>query len=167
MYRNWWSKQIKPEVLLAWTGNVHLCTNLFFTFLVGSAWKSSVVREKSLKMTAIFLHEFWFCIVCASLRLAEFKSTEMCIIIKLLILFWSWFLFCIHINIFHGSGTSPLGHLYSRDTSVQREKKIWSKRSKKFLYLLPLLKKHLYSGVKEHSFWDLIKCSLVTIVTAF
>ena len=123
MYRNWWSKQIKPEVLLAWTGNVHLCTNLFFTFLVGSAWKSSVVREKSLKMTAIFLHEFWFCIVCASLRLAGFKSTEMCIIIKLLILFWSWFLFCIHINIFHDSGTSPLGHLYSRDTSVQRENK--------------------------------------------
>ena len=36
MYRNWWSKQIKPEVLLAWTGNVHLCTNLLFTFLVGS-----------------------------------------------------------------------------------------------------------------------------------
>ena len=134
---------------------------------VGSPWKSSVVREKSLKMTATFLHEFWFCIVCASLRLAQFKSTEMCIIIKSLILFWSWFLFCIHINIFHGSGTSPLGHLNSRDTSVQREKKIWSKRSKKFLYLLPLLKKHLYSGVKEHSFWDLIKCSLVTTVTAF
>ena len=131
MYRNWWSKQIKPEVLLAWTGNVHLCTNLWF--ICGySPWKSSVVREKSLKMTAIFLQEFWFCIVCASLRLAQFKSTEMCIIIKSLILFWSWFLFCIHINIFHGSGTSPLGHLYSRDTSVQREKKIWSKRSKKF-----------------------------------
>ena len=54
MYRNWWSKQIKPEVLLPWTGNVHLCTNLLFTFLVGSPWKSSVVREKSLKMTAIF-----------------------------------------------------------------------------------------------------------------
>ena len=161
MYRNWWSKQIKPEVLLAWTGNVHLCTNLFFTFLVGSAWKSSVVREKSLKMTAIFLHEFWFCIVCASLRLAEFKSTEMCIIIKLLILFWSWFLFCIHINIFHDSGTSPLGHLYSRDT------KSGPNVQKKCLYLLPLLKKHLYSGATEHSFWDLIKCSLVTIVTAF
>ena len=123
MYRNWWSKQIKPEVLLAWTGNMHLCPNLWFTFLVGSPWKSSVVREKSLKMTAIFCMNSWFCIIWASLRLTQFKSTEMCIIIKLLILFWSWFLFCIHINIFHDNGASALGHLYSRDTSVQREKK--------------------------------------------
>ena len=167
MYRNWWRKQIKPEVLLPWTGKCAFMYKSVITFLVGSPWKSSVVREKSLKMTAIFCMNSWFCIVWASLRLTQFKSTEMCIIIKLLILFWSWFLFCIHINIFHDSGTSPLGHLYSRDTSVQREKKSGPNVQKNFLYLLRLLKKHLYSGVKEHSFWDLIKCSLVTIVTAF
>ena len=100
----------------------------------------------------------------------------MCIIIKLLLLLLlllllcSLFVFCIHINIFHYSGTSPLGHLYSRDTSVQREKKFWSRKNveKNFLSLLPLLKEQLYSGVKERSFWDLkLKCSLVKIVTAF
>ena len=38
------------KVLLAeWTENVHLCTHLWLTFLVGCTWKVNEVVEKSFK----------------------------------------------------------------------------------------------------------------------
>ena len=42
------------KVLLAWTWNVLLCTNLWRTFLVGGPCKLNGVLEKSLKMVGIF-----------------------------------------------------------------------------------------------------------------
>ena len=44
----------RSKVLLAWTWNVLLCTNLWLTLLVGGPWKSNGFLEKSLNMAAIF-----------------------------------------------------------------------------------------------------------------
>ena len=34
MQRSWWSKQVKPKVLLEWTGDVHFCTICEITVMV-------------------------------------------------------------------------------------------------------------------------------------
>ena len=50
--------------LLAWTGNVHLCTIWEITFLVGGPWKFNLVLEsleKSLKNGCNYLYEPWYC----------------------------------------------------------------------------------------------------------
>ena len=43
--------------LLAWTGNVHLCTNLWLIFTVGSPCKSNLLHEKSMRNGCNFLYE--------------------------------------------------------------------------------------------------------------
>ena len=80
-------EQTVQALKLAWTGNVCIYVQIRdLHSWVGSPWKWNVVREKSLKMRySNFLHESWFCIVCSSLPLAQFKSTEMCIIIIIII----------------------------------------------------------------------------------
>ena len=46
------------------------------------------------------------------------------------------------------SVTSPLGYLYSRDTSIQGTQKIWSRKNVQivFVFVMALLKRHLCSG---------------------
>ena len=46
------------------------------------------------------------------------------------------------------SVTSPLGYLYSRDTSIQRGHNIWSPKNVHviFVFVMALLKRHLCSG---------------------
>ena len=46
------------------------------------------------------------------------------------------------------SVTSPLGYLYSRDTSLQGTQKIWSRKNVQiiFVFVMAVLKRHLCSG---------------------
>ena len=50
-------QRLALKVLLAWTGNVYLCTICEITVLVGDPWKLNVVLEKALKKGCHILYE--------------------------------------------------------------------------------------------------------------